>query len=302
MEYSLRQAKYSNPDAEIILLGDEANNRFDFIKHFDIEDYSGSANEFVEVYEHYSTNPFGYELFCFQRWFILENFMKNKGYEKAFVCDTDVMLYSDINTVFHDNYKDIDFGLMIMENNMSIGISYLTASILEKLILFLQKQYTQNKAQLKEYWNNICRNKQLGGYSDMIAVTGFVKQLPPGMKVINLLASVNNAVFDRDINNPLTANDETYEFKSGKKRFSWIDKEPYCLNKNIQEQVKFHLVHFQGPAKYLIASFYRGAGFKNKVLLDLKFAFLNLLAFLYAKYKIRYRFSFIFNYINKLKK
>ncbi len=301
MEYSLRQAKYSNPDSEIILIGDEFNNRFDFVKHVDMKAYFQGASDFADVYTHYSTNPYGYELFCFQRWFILEDFMKNNGYKDAFICDTDVMLYSDINNVFQSAYKEIDIGLMIMEKNMSIGISYQKLSLLQDFLSFLQDHYVSNKSILEDYWEDICRNKQLGGYSDMIAVTEFVKQLPPGNAIVDLLEPVNDEVFDRDINNALTSN-EPYQLKYGKKRFIWDNGIPYGFNTVRKKNIKFHLIHFQGPAKYMISSFYRGPVFKNKYFLDIKFKFLNMLAFIYIKLKIRYRFSFLFNYLNKRKK
>lgn len=123
MEYSLRQAKYSNPDSELILLGDEANDRFDFITHVNMKNYSSSANDFAKFYKHYSTNPYHYELFCIQRWFILNEYMNEKNIDKCFVCDTDVMIYSNIDKALEPFYN-ANIALIQHRGGDSLGISF----------------------------------------------------------------------------------------------------------------------------------------------------------------------------------
>lgn len=79
LELALSQAKISNPNADIILLGDKYNNKYPYINHFLISDYFESAKEFSEVFFNYSPNKREYELFCFQRWFVIKDFLiRNK--------------------------------------------------------------------------------------------------------------------------------------------------------------------------------------------------------------------------------
>ena len=68
MEYSLRQAKHTNPDTEIILLGDDVNDRFPFVTHVNIKDYFNGASEFAKIYKHYSTNPYSYNSRVSSEW------------------------------------------------------------------------------------------------------------------------------------------------------------------------------------------------------------------------------------------
>ena len=59
LKVSIYHAKKSNPDATIILLGDETNkflaNQLS-INHFYIKDYFNQANEFDKIYKHVSKN------------------------------------------------------------------------------------------------------------------------------------------------------------------------------------------------------------------------------------------------------
>ena len=100
LEFTLRQAKFTSPSSEVILLGDDANASLgSVVRHVNIRQYSKGASEFEKVYQHFSTNPYNYERFCLQRWFMLEEFMRSSGYQEVFVCDSDVLMYADINDI-----------------------------------------------------------------------------------------------------------------------------------------------------------------------------------------------------------
>ena len=57
----------------LILLGDDQNNKYDQVSHFKINNYLKSAKYFSKFYVHSSPNKFNFELFCFERWFILNS-------------------------------------------------------------------------------------------------------------------------------------------------------------------------------------------------------------------------------------
>lgn len=104
LKICIKQAKYSNPDSRIILIGDNSNKKLAFdagIEHYLIGNYFKSAFEFAKIYSHHSTNDYNYELFCFQRWFIILDFINSQGIDKFIHIDSDVLLfknfYSDAN-------------------------------------------------------------------------------------------------------------------------------------------------------------------------------------------------------------
>ena len=95
----LKQAKFSNPSSRIILLGDEANFELAHevgVEHYYIKDYFKSARDFSKIYKHHSVNNYDFELFCLQRWFVINEFIKEQKIEKFLHIDSDVLLYADL--------------------------------------------------------------------------------------------------------------------------------------------------------------------------------------------------------------
>src|SRR5262249_37022144 len=110
LRYALAQAKTSNPNSAIYLLGDASNNRYDFVEHRDLRDYFAGADEFAKIYRHYSTHGLDFELICFQRWFILRDFVVAHGIEQCLYLDSDVMLYADATSDVQ-KFAEFDFSL-----------------------------------------------------------------------------------------------------------------------------------------------------------------------------------------------
>ena len=111
---SLEQAKYTNPNSRIILLGDNLNSSIGTrvgVEHFLIDNYFNGANDFSKIYEHHSTNNYNYELFCFQRWFIISEFVKSQNIDSFIHIDSDVLLFSNLteNSVFNSFASKYDF-------------------------------------------------------------------------------------------------------------------------------------------------------------------------------------------------
>src|SRR5437870_5654360 len=95
--YTLRQARLTNPEAPIYLLGDVHCRRYDrFAEFVDLRPYDAAAREFAGLYVHLSTNHADFELVCFQRWFVLREFMREKGLDRCVYLDSDVMAYTDL--------------------------------------------------------------------------------------------------------------------------------------------------------------------------------------------------------------
>ena len=307
LEYTLRQAKHTNPESEIILLGDDANDRFPFITHVNIKDFSSKASEFAKIYKHYSTNPYNYELFCFQRWFILEEYIKTNQQNLILVCDSDVLLYSNITDTYYNSYNEKPDIIPIMAQNfktISLGMSYLKTKYISSINLFINDIFQDKKAlkKLKELWKKEIQNNTIGAISDMTIVKLFYEK----NKATLLFASLNqirtNSAFDNNINTTHCFEQNEYKTKLGIKKITWKNNIPFCYNLLKKEYIKLNCLHMQGPAKYLIARFYTCEKFPDKLKLDFIFFFNNILAHLYKKLKIRYHFSWLFNIVFRLKR
>ena len=75
LKYSLGQAKRSNPESAIYLIGNDSNDCYNFVEHHSFSNYFQGAIEFSKIYKHYNTTSYKYEVFCFQRWYILLEFL-----------------------------------------------------------------------------------------------------------------------------------------------------------------------------------------------------------------------------------
>jgi len=57
--------------------------------------------EFTKNYNHYSTNSYDYELFCFLRWFIIKDYINSldEEYDRIYIFDNDTLIFDNL-----DNY------------------------------------------------------------------------------------------------------------------------------------------------------------------------------------------------------
>jgi len=91
----------SNPEQKIVLLGDDENKKYAEIYNLefhDINDYPVTNFN----YKHYSVNAIPYEKFCYERWIILNQFLKTTEYEKVIYSDSDNAFFIDANELFNN--------------------------------------------------------------------------------------------------------------------------------------------------------------------------------------------------------
>ena len=266
LNYTLRQAHFSNPDAEIILIGDEFNDKFDFVKHYRIEDYQGNADSFAEVYLHMSFNSYDFELICFKRWFILEDFMIQRRLQGAFVFDTDVMIYSDLTAMTESLLASGSNGFAVTgESALSPHVIFWQAQTLSTFNQFLLDSYSIPEVMEKyqQKWMHHVSNNLAGGICDMTALYLFNSQTAQ-VQYQNLLKIENDAVFDHNINesNNLTGNE--FVKARGQKKIVWHNNQPYGIRTSNDREIRFHALHLQGHAKLLLDNYYRGPDFPER--------------------------------------
>jgi hypothetical protein len=290
LDCALKQAHFSNPESRIILLGDAGNKRCPaFVEHYDVSGYIRTAEEFARVYRHLSSNSYDFELFSFQRWFILLEFVKKHRLERFMHIDSDVLVYSDFG-------KEADF--MHCLEKYDIGIDgmilphfFNNISVLDKFCRFAVKSYND-----KKFLDRI-EEKYRGGaaihfgagidwdvnpISDMTFWCWFLRA-SKDMKYLELayLKSSNGSegAFDLNINTPYNG----VHVIGGVKNIIFNDKIPYGIRNDANSLLRFHVLHFQGLAKRLIplySTFDKGEGWKQPEmnLGALKYIFRDVLA------------------------
>lgn len=254
LKYSLSQAKYSNPDSIVYLVGDESNDCYDFVQHHCFLDYFNEAAEFDKIYRHFNTTPYHYALFDFQRWFILKEFLYSNGLEKCLYLDSDTMLYADV-TQEQKKVALFDFTLSYRICGCTFFLNRVKA--LGDFCQFLMDLYT--KKQRYQYDKMIShyamrqKNGLRGGVCDMTAFELYSGNHFGEIGEVALI--IDGSVYDPNINLPTPG----FEMSNGIKRIIWKDKVPYGKQEKKGKEIRFNSLHFQGrEAKRLMGAFYTG--------------------------------------------
>ncbi|WP_414584591.1 hypothetical protein [Scytonema sp. PCC 10023] len=241
--YSLSQAKKVNPQSNIHLIGDPSNSHYAFVKHYNILDYFQEAQEFSEYYQHLNTNPYEYEIFCFQRWLVLKNFMLINKIEKCFYMDSDVMLYADM-TLEEKRFSRFDFTLSYppQADSPSPHCSFINnINALNDFCDFLKEIYL-NDSLLNIMKLQFDRCAGHGGACDMTAFREY--QNRGRSKIGNTSIILNDSIYDHNINDS-----HGFEMCNGIKNINLRNGKPFCRYSDCNKEIKFKILHFQGGAK-----------------------------------------------------
>lgn len=257
---SLWQAKQYNK--RVILLGDESNNQYPEIEFHLMNRYSSGAQYLAQIYKHFgSLHTYDYQLFCFQRWFILKEFMEANNIPMCFYCDSDIMLYCNISE--ENMLRPYDLALIIdLENGGASGHSsfWKNIDILHQFCAHILYSY-MNQTKLN-YWENFYHTVCIPNnweISDMNALSEFGSALWQRDKnaVMSLEKIIaDNSIYDVNINEIENSTDyDVIKFpamQSPVKNITWTNNLPYCYNKKLKKFIRFKTLHFQGAAKVLM--------------------------------------------------
>jgi len=96
LAFSLWQATQSNPEARVILLGDESNRIAGIhYEHYLLSDFSTRLNEFRKIYQHFHPGNLEDERRCIERWLFLAEFVKCQGINNFIFLDSDTLLFEN---------------------------------------------------------------------------------------------------------------------------------------------------------------------------------------------------------------
>lgn len=293
LKNAITHAVYFNPDATVYLLGDESNagiaKEFNgAVIHENVSKYMTFANELGKHYVHMSTNPYQYELFCFQRWFIIQDFMQKRQLQNVLCLDSDVLLYCNVNEYF--THK-LSYDLTVC-NHMTPCYTLLKYEILRGFTDYIMSFYT-DKERIKEidehyhqtYFDLQGKRIKMGGVCDMTAF--LLYQTDISNNVLELTTPVDGACFDGNIKMS-----EGFKLKDGLKDVVWIDDLPYGKYGDDGTLVRFLGLHFQGGSKMKQYKFLIDKNGKHIEKLSLQMSWILLKAWLkkviYAAKNFRY--------------
>lgn len=233
-DIALRQAADASPNSDVILLTDEERPHLPGIVQVPLATHHHAALRFKELYRHASINDPRYELLCFTRWFYIRDFVQRHGIDRFCIFDCDIMLFSPVET-FAAAFGNYQAGNWSWANVIS------SHDALDAICGYFERVFQDRRllATIKEKYRNI---------SDMGALVEFGESNPTIFNQNNLPVMG----FDSNIRfgGPL------YVMDGGIKALT-IGAEgiPVATRAEDGTKVPFHFLHFQGPAKDLMAKF-----------------------------------------------
>ena len=236
LKHSLWQAKQYNE--RVILLGDRTNAHYksEGVEHYSIDDYFEEAKTFGKIYQHKSSNPYKYELFCFQRWFVLKAFIAQHKIPLSFYADSDIMLYCDVN-LEANHYQNQDISLISFDSCSSGHSSFFTQTGINTVCQSFTDFYKKFNV-YKHQYNHISDMDLLKRATDEFGSIG----------KLNVIKK--EGVFDGNMRIS-----HGFQMKDKIKNILWIDQQPYGYNKELNQWVRFNSLHFQGNNKPKMASY-----------------------------------------------
>ena len=253
LKYSLFQAKHSNPESTIYLIGDDTNDCYDFVEHHSFSDYFQRAKDFSKIYQHFNTTAYTYETFCFQRWFILLEFLVANGLEKCLYLDSDTMLYADV-TEEQKKFSQFDFTLSHKTSGCTFFLNRVEA--LSDFCQFIMDIYTKKERyyfdRMIAQYATFKKNGMAGGACDM---TVFDLYSYDHFGEIGEVAQIiDGSVYDPSINVPHPG----FETENGIKKIIWKGASPYGIQLRTAREIKFNSLQFQGDSKRLMRRYCTG--------------------------------------------
>jgi hypothetical protein len=250
LKYSFGQARASNPNSSIFLLGDASNNKYDCVEHRSIVDYFEGASRFATLYKHFSTHGDEFELVCFQRWFILRDFLSANRIDKCLYLDSDTLLYANV-TEDHTRFENFDFTLCWRTIGCVFFLNRLSG--LDRFCKFLLDLYSGKEPyyydRMIAHYATRLKHGLPGGVCDMTALELY-NELNFG-QVGEASQIIDGSVYDPNINMPHPG----FEMENGIKKIMWKNDHPYGTFARTGEKIRFNSLHFNGHAKSLMGRY-----------------------------------------------
>lgn len=240
----LKQAAKLN---NVILLGDTKPS-FDKVSFVDSRLLNKDVDKFSGLYEHLTSGSYEYELFCYNRWFVLRNLMELEKLDVVFHIDSDVLLFSDVNKEWR-KFDQYDFTLLHRSAAIS---SFITRRGINNFCDMLLSIYGNKSGypfkKIKSHFLIRQECGLAGGVCDMTLLEWFHYHSEfgggPG-RVGEMMQIIEGSTYDHNIN----AQDQGFSFVNGMKNVQILNGKPYVYNEKLKKDISFNSLHFQGMAK-----------------------------------------------------
>ena len=247
LAHTIAQARSSNPESRLILLGDSSNSFYLGVEHHRYEDYFAEARKFANLftYEYFPTYQYPWILFCHQKYFALRDFVRAQKIDKFLLIDSDVMIYEPVAPYF-EYYKSASMTLTSPAPgdtafSAAAGFAIVNdTSIIDTLCDIYTRTFSQPCAALSQQWGITLFNEMFGLYL-------LLSENPE--RVRNIFPTETHFVI-----NPSVIEDDRFESQKRSLEILWVAGIPHFSIRETGRRFKSPIIHFHGHAKQAISA------------------------------------------------
>jgi hypothetical protein len=238
LAHTIAQARSSNPDSRLILLGDLSNSFYLGVEHHRYEDYFEDAWEFAKLftYEYFPTYQYPWILFCHQKYFALRDFVRSQGIDKFLLIDSDVLIYELIGPYF-DYYRDYRMTLSASSfpSAQAAFAVVNNPTAIDDLCRIYRELFRCNPDDLYKRFGTNCFTEMLG--------LGLLMH-DPANRVRNTYEDKENFFIHHNL-----LNDSRFEKDGEYSRIYWKNNKPMFRERATGRLLRSPIIHFHGHAK-----------------------------------------------------
>ncbi len=245
--YTVKQARYYHPGANIVVISDCPQERLvRYAEVHSIWDFWQGAEEVSSVYEHHSVNSPEFELFCFQRWFVIRDFLKSRAARRVIHLDSDILVYDDL---FDDFSRMGGASLGIVGFQGAFCMLIPKPKVISDFCDRVLRLYGEERESLSSLYKEWTSKSEYVAVSDMHALHTFVAE--HDLSTLDLSIVCGGSVYDTVIHES-----DGFDMRDGLKATEWNRGKPHVKRSASEEQVRLKTIHCQGDSKNRILSLF----------------------------------------------
>jgi hypothetical protein len=250
--YTVKQARYFNPDARIILITDCPQKKLrPYAEIHNIADYWSGAEVMEEIYQHNSPFTREYEIINFQRWFVVRDFMRRNSVDRAIYVDSDLLVCDSLFPDF-DRLGDAQLGIVGYQGPYTMLIP--DVKVVADFCDFIEFMYREEGELLTAQYNEWKKVTPNVSVTDMHALHTFISR--KGLKPLDLSQVFEGAMYDT-----IVQESDGLKLKDGSKDVRWIGGHAYVETASSSQKIRMKTLHCQGAAKGLILKLFTAKDF-----------------------------------------
>ncbi len=250
--FTVKQARATNPRARIVVITDTPQPEIrPYAEVLPLSDYWSSAQTFAGAYRHLSYNSYEFELFCFQRWFILAEFIRQHQPAQLVHLDSDILVYDELAADFA-RLADADLALVGYQGPFSLFLP--RPALIPEFCDHITHLFTHEVDELTRLYHEWKKTTEYTAVSDMHALHTFVKKR--NLRALDLGQTHQNTAYDNVVHEP-----DGYAHANGVKTLTWRNRQPYAQHLATHSKVRLKTLHCQGPSKNRVLDYFQARDF-----------------------------------------